>query len=509
MLIASRVRSLHPVRAGMTPKTLKNHQSNAKAALLWCAGQHGIAGRGAALLPAWSALRARINAPTERYHLTGLMRFCSAQGVLPDEVDEDVINRYFLRRAAAGEECGVILRRKLARAWNRRGALDAGWPARRLVEPPRKADGLVAWEAFPESLRQEIDSALKKVRPTPATLKGFFLKPRAKDTTYRARLAELQAFARRAVKAGRSVDDLRSLGDLLDPDLLEQVFGQQLADNKGQSTVADLLWRFYALARNTGCLSDGALARLKEMRGWAEHHRDRGMTDKNLRLVRALATTDILLEVLGIPDLMLKKARAVIAHAPQRAASHAQFAIAIAILSFAPVRIANLIAIKIGRHLQRQNVGGDYVFVVPGNEVKNGVAVECPFDRELTALIDSYIRDFRGLIPGAKASDFLFPGAGGWHKHPNSFGTRLANTVHKHVGLRVTAHQFRHAAGAMILKDNPTAHGLVQSLLGHKNVNTTIRYYAALESMGSNKAYGALLRSRVQKSLSGPSPWRD
>src|SRR5690349_16114992 len=49
--------NLHAVPAGMTAKTLQNHKSNAKSALLWLAREKGIPEHGAPLAPSWQTLR--------------------------------------------------------------------------------------------------------------------------------------------------------------------------------------------------------------------------------------------------------------------------------------------------------------------------------------------------------------------------------------------------------------------------------------------------------------------
>ncbi len=46
---------LHHVPAGLTAKTLQNHKSNVKSALLWLAREKGIPEHGAPLTPAWQA----------------------------------------------------------------------------------------------------------------------------------------------------------------------------------------------------------------------------------------------------------------------------------------------------------------------------------------------------------------------------------------------------------------------------------------------------------------------
>jgi hypothetical protein len=51
---------LHHEPLGLTAKTLQNHKSNAKSALLWLAREKGIPKHGAPLMSVWEKLRAEI-----------------------------------------------------------------------------------------------------------------------------------------------------------------------------------------------------------------------------------------------------------------------------------------------------------------------------------------------------------------------------------------------------------------------------------------------------------------
>ena len=75
---------LHEVPAGLTAKTLANHKSNVKAALLWLAREKGVPKHGAPLAPAWEMLRAKISDSLVRSRLSSFMRFLSAANVAPD-----------------------------------------------------------------------------------------------------------------------------------------------------------------------------------------------------------------------------------------------------------------------------------------------------------------------------------------------------------------------------------------------------------------------------------------
>jgi hypothetical protein len=70
--------NLHEVPAGLTAKTLQNHKSNTKSALLYLAREKGVPEHGAPLIKEWEALKAKIEGSLVRHRLSSFMRFCSA-----------------------------------------------------------------------------------------------------------------------------------------------------------------------------------------------------------------------------------------------------------------------------------------------------------------------------------------------------------------------------------------------------------------------------------------------
>ena len=60
-------------------------------------------------------------------------------------------------------------------------------------------------------------------------------------------------------------------------------------------------------------------------------------------------------------------------------------------------------------------------------------------------------------------------------------------------GLRITVHQFRHAAGAIILKRRPGEYELVRQLLGHRNLQTTINAYIGLENIHASQIFSKIV----------------
>jgi hypothetical protein len=221
--IAHRVKQLHPARVAKSEKTLKNHIANLKAALRYLSGDKTIPARGTPLTPERAQLRKLVDHEMDRYHLTGLMRFASAQGIPPEAVDDEFLARYLSYRAEVLIQDGSPRQqRSVVRAWNACVDDHAIWPQRRLTPAPVGGTPPLAWEAFPERLRIEIDQYLKSlqtIRRKPDGKRRRLSKP----STVATRFAEIQAFARRAVSIGVPLASLTSLSALLDPDLVEKV----------------------------------------------------------------------------------------------------------------------------------------------------------------------------------------------------------------------------------------------------------------------------------------------
>ena len=93
--------------------------------------------------------------------------------------------------------------------------------------------------------------------------------------------------------------------------------------------------------------------------------------------------------------------------------------------------------------------------------------------------------------------DWLFPGKSGEHKEKISFSTQIVARIEKSTGLRITVHQFRHAAGALILKHRPGEYELVRRILGHKSIETTKNFYLPLETTQASEILTGIVRQNL------------
>lgn len=496
--LAHRVKQLHHARVGTSEKTLNNHIANLKAALRHLSDDKSIPASGTPLTPEWSELRKLVGHEMSRYHLTLLMRYASAQGVSPEAVDDAFLARYIGYRAdVLVQDASPRVQRSVVRAWNACVEDHANWPQNRLTSAPLGGTPPLSWEAFPEALRAEIENYLRSLQTARRKSDGT-RRRLSKASTVATRLAEIQAFARRAVSIGIPIASLTSLSALLHPDLVEKVIEDYWSDKRPKTYVIDLGWRLLSIARDSGAVNEADLARLDNFRAELEDHRERGLTPKNQTVVRAVLSGDVWREMVDLPERLMAEAKKTIAHAPHRASLSAQVAIGIAILTFAPVRISNLVGIRIGQHLIR-HADGSYLLSIPSSEVKNKVPLEFPLDAELSKLIDRYIQEFRPHLIDATDNDQLFPGVHKTMRAVTSFGVRIARTVEEEVGVRITCHQFRHAAAATILRNDPGNYELVRRVLGHTSIKTTRDFYIGLETTEANRHYGKILRRELER----------
>jgi integrase len=489
---------LHHAPAGLSAKTLQNHKSNVKSALLYLAREKGIPQYGAPLTFAWQTLIRRIADALTRSRLSSFVRFCSASDIEPAAVDEITVDRFIDYRSRCGKPTDTAFRRLLARAWNSNLAKIPDWPLRRLAEPEVKAIIEIKWEEFPEGLRTGVDRYLEGLTRIRKSRRGQRIRP-LKPSTIRTRRAELQAAARMAVKVGVAIEKLDSLAALLAPDVAEKVLEAYWAKNGDTPKLftIDLAARFLGIAKETKCLDETDYERLDEIRGTFEHHRKKGLTEKNVVFLRHVLTPGVWGRVVKLPFALMEQARRQ-KHSPVRAAVMAQMAVAIGVLSVAPVRLANLTAIRLGTNLTKP--GGpskNYWLAFPDYDVKNRVRLEYPLEEYLTELIDEYVHNFRPALLRGSNEDWLFPGQLKGAKGKISFSGQITQRIYKATGLRMTVHQFRHAAGAIILKKRPGEYELVRQLLGHKNVQTTINAYIGLDGIQASEIYNKIILDHI------------
>jgi len=478
-LLAQRLDAIAPEAAGITRARWNNVRSLLRAALNLT--QPMLPGRQRQpLSPAWQALYDRLS-NGRQMRLSRLLRYLSARGIEPamaTEVDGELFAKSLREETLLTNPQATW--RGMVWAWNRSREEVPGWPGLSFALESRRKTYSLPWTAFPPSLKAEIDGNLDRLVGTDLTEEAPHRPVR--PATRRLREQQLRAFASALVRRGRDPATIRGLADLVNLDACKEGLRFFLDRQGGTSTrsVQDLACTLKTVAKHwvktDAATLDalGAIVRRLSIRR-------RGMTAKNRERLRPLDDPEIRCALVNLPPRLMRMAESGKLR-PMRAAVLAQIAVAIEILLMAPIRIRNLIAIELDRHLVRPaRTRGALHIVIPGEEVKNGAELDYPLPDESSALVGRYVEHFR-LFLAPPQSQALFPGRDGRPKSPRTLAEQITKTVFRFVGIKVNPHLFRHIAAKLHLDQHPGEHGVVTQALGNRSIDVTAAHYAGLET---------------------------
>ena len=446
--------------------------------------------------------------PKRRFQivLRPFARWCSERDIEPDDVTQE----YFEAHAAWMEEHRTRSRPReaycaLVRAWNKAREFSPAWPRLEVTLDNRRDQYALPLEAFPTSFQQDIeamvDDALGRDPFSSRTARPV------RSVTAETRVRMIRAFASALVHSGWEIESIRSLADIVTVEAAKTGLKFILDRMGGKRTVhphqhAKLLC---TLARQW--VPGVGPAQLKELEAIRKRLRpaQRGMTPKNRKTLRYFDDPTVVSKFLLIPDKIQRQCRSQVPF-KQSAAVKVQMALAVALLTNAPVRCRNLHSIRLGKNLIDSGTGRSrrVHLYFAADDVKNGVELEFPLSLETMKLLDFYVRYVRPKLL-REASDYLFPGQGAGPKGAALLSEQIASIVEDLIGVRLTAHQFRHLIGYIYLQENPGGHEVVRQLLGHRDIQTTLQFYAGMETQKAIAHYDAFLNRRKAVSLSPPN----
>jgi integrase len=354
------------------------------------------------------------------------------------------------------------------------------------------------WEKFPASFVSDVGEYLDWLTGHSLDDDGPIrpCKPRTLET--RRKMIHLAASA--AVQAGKPVETFQSLADLVAPPTVKAILEIYLAKNDGKVKVfvAGLAGVLCSIARVWCKRPEPELEHLQRFRKRLDQQRPKGLTEKNMAVIRQVLDEQTWRRVQNLPQRLMDEALQN-KTALDRAAVKAQIAVAIQILIVAPLRISNLVALSLDENLVRPaGPNGQIHIVIPDYDVKNGMPLEYPLPEKVSRMTDFYCSRFRHVLKGSNGP-WLFPGQNGGHKVQRTMSQQITETLWRACGIRMTPHQFRHAAGAIILKYDPGNYELVRRVLGNKSLQTTINAYVGLETLDAARLFSRIALGETER----------
>ena len=159
----------------------------------------------------------------------------------------------------------------------------------------------------------------------------------------------------------------------------------------------------------------------------------------------------------------------------------------IAILAARPVRLKNLTAIIIDRHLIR--IDDVYWLVFVSDEVKNRRHIEVPVPIVLTPYIDDYLAHHRPRLLNGNDSDRLWISRFGSDLSCNSLRREIKLHTEVAFGKAITPHLFRDCAATSIAIHDPEHVWITTNILGHNTLATSQKYYDQSRMLEAGRHY--------------------
>jgi integrase len=223
-----------------------------------------------------------------------------------------------------------------------------------------------------------------------------------------------------------------------------------------------------------------------------------GLTEKNQAMLRLFDDRRLLNALVQLPDRLWRAARRVQSH---QSFIDLQTALAIDILVHVPLRMANLSAIKFDTHLHwPQGQRKPALLTFSAQETKNFARLKFELPAFLADRIQVYRNEIAPALIGQKPAKFFVTHRG----KPRSQATiaiAIYKAVLRHLGVKVTPHQFRHLCAKLHLDRNPGAYELVRQMLGHSSVKTTANFYAGVDTLRAGRAHAELVNELRESNL--------
>lgn len=165
-------------------------------------------------------------------------------------------------------------------------------------------------------------------------------------------------------------------------------------------------------------------------------------------------------------------------HDPRLNAMDYRDGLMIAFLALCPIRVANLAAMTIGRHLTFAGGGARIQFAAV--EMKGNRALAFDLPEILREPLDRYLREIHPVLyAGPLETPPLWPSLARRQPQMTAHGiyTRMTQVTEKHLGFAISPHLFRDAAATFITELAPEHARMAAAVLQHRSFATTSRHY--------------------------------
>jgi integrase len=448
----------------------------------------------------------RLLAPADqriRHGLSRFVRWASLRRIAPESVSDGTIDLFITELDATTLIRNIRdLGRIVAKAWNALVELHEAAGLETVAVPSNKPPPTrIPWHQLPASFQEDVDRYLTWASvpdPLAAGARARALAP----LSLRLQQTHIHSAASAAAAAGIPLDQIISLASLIEPETFRALLRHRWQqDGRTLSAFTHAVGvTLTAVAFDWVKAPVETIATLKALRSKLGTL-PIGLTEKNQALLRKFDDLRLLAALLDLPDKLWRAARRNLATS-RWPFIELQTALAIDILLHIPMRMQNLTSLEFEVHLHwPQGRRKPALLTLRAAEIKNDVPLEFEIPMVLAERLHVYRNEIAPAVTGERPAR-VFVTFGGTPRTQAAISVAIEKTLLKHLGIEMTCHQFRHLAAKIHLDANPGAFELVRQLLGHKNLKTTTRFYAGVNTLRAGRAHAELLQ-KIRESKFG------
>jgi len=470
--VIQQMRRLRRMPTGLSPKTLSNTRSELLYLIKTCCGRGPRSAL--RLSKEWARFRAALEHGPAWWSLSRLAGFSSQEDVPPSDVSDTHVRHFVEALQQSGEVADPVSHaRRAIRVWNKMADDNPSLQITPLTLTPQKPNRWTLPEtAFPQSFLIDVEAWFQRLTSDDP----FSPRPgrRLRGSTVRTRRHQLFKAASALVLSGQSIESVRSLADLVTVEPFMALLRYLLRRQGGKSTEAlhGLAGGLLAIARHHVAVDKATEARLATI----VKNLDVGATGFRSRTrIRLAAFEDDrpVSALLHLPARLVAEAKSAKSHRRRKHLS--EIAIAIEILTFAPMRIANLVSLRLGVTLRRVALGREkrWLITIPAHDVKNRAELSYELPKDTDVIQEA-------IVLYDQPDGWLFPGRARGPKAASLLSGQIKRTVEGRLGLAFHTHMFRALAGYLHLKENPNGFEAVRAILGNRDDAVIRKNYAFL-----------------------------
>jgi integrase len=503
-VISAKLATVSPAAAGLTSKTFSNIRSDFIAAVKASGLKPIQRPARTPLSPAWKKLFTDLSGRREHLGLSSLARYASANGIEPRAIGNAKIDAFITKvRDESLHRKPNGLHRTVALIWNE--AAERPEFGLQTVEVPsfRRPPKRIGWTGLTNAFRIDVNEYLTWCGGADvfaADARARALAPQ----TIKLRQNQVHASATALVESGVKPAAIKSLADLVSAENFKRILRRRYETVGDRENVFnhDLAWALVQIARRWVKVDDGVLAELTRLAGKVPMPMS-GLTDKNKRRLRQFDDPVVLQRLFSFPSRLWAEVKRD-AKPNVKTLVKAQAALAVAILSYMPIRLQNLATLTFDVDLfLRDGPRATSSLELSAIKVKNRMDLAFDIPSEVARMLIEYRNRIAPKVIGHRP-DRLFVRADGTPKNQWSVAWLIRTYLNRRVGIELSCHQFRHLSAKVMLDAQPGNFETVRQLLGHKSLSTTVGAYAGIDSRRAGRHHQRL----IEEALAAEKPVR-